>query len=386
MSADVPAIIRKECRSAIAVKIMSIIFKGDKMSSRSIATKMYELYHGVADNIMAQIDMFMTPSGIYVIMFEKKYKTITGSSDQQAMNYILNKNLFILDNDYYLDRHLTKQIMECKTPEVVSGLVSGRNLYDIGHAAIANNKKALAFLKMMDEVEALTPYGVEYTSGNTEAEVKIKLLQMMYVVVKKNKNQNNNDDDPTESTSDNIIHDASVEKTRPRDWYYNGWFAFCMFGPFVPEQDRVTIIETGGKKSDTDIENGRKEQRKQKKIADNSLRDNDVNNKRGLSYQMKLGVASLELKAEDLSSQKREQKLLALKFTLEATQQDIERADKRAFAFAPNDLKDPLWKKVFELESESTNIKQEIKNMAMSSSPPPKRTKISNEDSPSAKN
>jgi hypothetical protein len=53
--------------------------------------------------------------------------------------------------------------------------------------------------------------------------------------------------------------------SRPTGWYFNGWFAFCMFGPFVVESERVTTIEPGGVVADSNVKNGRTEQRNKKR-------------------------------------------------------------------------------------------------------------------------
>jgi hypothetical protein len=49
-----------------------------------------------------------------------------------------------------------------------------------------------------------------------------------------------------------------------------------------------------------------------KKKESNDVRDNDSTNKRGVSMQMKLGIAQLEMKSEDLIAQGKERKMMAL--------------------------------------------------------------------------
>ena len=388
---DIPANIRKECRCVMAYKCYSIIFKGPTLSSRDLSKKMFELFHGVAGSICAQTDMMMNPSRVYEIMFEKRYRVVTGS-DTQALSLVLDRNMFSLDHDYYLGSHIQKDIIESRTNDIKKGVVSGRNLASIASKANANNKKALAFLTMMPEVDEITPFGVQYMSGISEAEIKILVLQHMYVILKGKEDSGPNDDDVAEETDADAdagvdiidtTDTATIVKTRPHNWYYNGWFAFCMFGPFVPEADRLKIITTGGSKDDTNKANGRKEQRKKKKQEDDDQRERDGINPRGLSFQMKLGIAQIEMKTEDLNVQKKDRNLMALSCALSSAQQSLDRVENRANKHCSHhDTNNPLWQKVDELEKEITYLQQQIKAIATVASPPPKRTKLTLEQSP----
>jgi hypothetical protein len=128
---------------------------------------------------------------------------------------------------------------------------------------MANMKKTLEILSMWPEVALLTPLGVEYKSGITEEEVKQKLLQSMFIELRGKEDLNNNAVSPdvvvgveaavegaSTVTAQALLHLADgvipTVITRPTGWYIYGWFAFCMFGPFVVESDRVTIIELCG--------------------------------------------------------------------------------------------------------------------------------------------
>ena len=121
---DIPANIRKECRCVMAYKAYSIIFKGSTLSSRDLSKKMFELFHGVAGSICDQTDMMMNPSSVYEIMFEKRYRVVTGS-DTQALSLVLDRNMFSLDHDYYLGSHIQKDIIESRTNDIKKGVVSG---------------------------------------------------------------------------------------------------------------------------------------------------------------------------------------------------------------------------------------------------------------------
>jgi hypothetical protein len=160
-------------------------------------------------------------------------------------------------------------MLESKTVKQSRGLVSGRNLHSVAMMAMANMKKALAILTLMPEVESLTPVGVAYKSGISEGEVKLKLLQLMFVELRGK--EDIGDEDDADVTAAEVVPVADVI-TRPSGWYFNGWFAFCMFGPFVVEASRVTIFEVGGTAADSNVTNGRAEQRKKNKQEGNEER------------------------------------------------------------------------------------------------------------------
>jgi hypothetical protein len=134
---------------------------------------------------------------------------------------------------------------------------------------------------------------------------------------------------------------------------------------------------------DSNTNNGRKEQRKQQKKDQDELRDKDVNNKRGFSIMSKIGIANLEMKAEDLHGQKKDRDLMALKISLDAIQKNLERLENRAKQFSVSyDKDDPLWKQIAALEKDSKEIEDMIKAMVTNQSPPPKRTKFTHYESP----
>lgn len=166
--------VRKELRQVMGVKALSILFKGGTHASRDLYELMYDYYHGT-DTICSQLDLFMNTSGIYEVMFQKHYQCVTGS-DEQAEKLVLNKDMFQLDHDYFLNTEIKKPLLQQKTKNPPYVLISGRQLHDNAMDAFANMKKAKAFLTMMPEVKALCDWGVDYHTGHSEAEVKIKII------------------------------------------------------------------------------------------------------------------------------------------------------------------------------------------------------------------
>jgi hypothetical protein len=113
---EVPAIIRKELRSIMAVKILSIIFKNSKTTTRNIHKLMYQLYHGITNNICPQTDMLVAGNGVYEPMFEKSITVVTNATaSQPPVTLVLNKNCLQLNTDYVVGQHINKIMLESKT-------------------------------------------------------------------------------------------------------------------------------------------------------------------------------------------------------------------------------------------------------------------------------
>jgi hypothetical protein len=62
---------------------------------------------------------------------------------------------------------------------------------------------------------------------------------------------------PTILSETEDVRLVTPAKSRPYGWFFSGWFAFCLFGPFVEENQRLTIFAEGGNKQDSLKINGR---------------------------------------------------------------------------------------------------------------------------------
>ena len=394
---EMPAIIRKEIRNCIVVKMMSLVYRCNKMTCRKIYALLSDYFHGT-NVIKLHLDQCLNKEGCYSPMFSSSTFTVTDS--QASCNVVnstktLNKEMFCLTTDYVIGKHIVKSVLESKTAKAASGLVSGRMLSDISILVLKNAKKTLAFLKLMPEVVALTPYGVELKSGISEEECKLKLLQLMYTSLKgkddfdegdelDNGDKNNNNNLPG-ATSNTIDEHNNNESIRPLDWYYPGWMAFCLFGPFVVECDRLTILDPSSTKNDTNVSNGRAKQRLQDKLENDVARHKDMTNKRGISYELKLGIANMEIKEEILKQHQKDRKILQLNSAIQIMQQNIDRSENRAKQYCTTyDTTNELWKVVVEYKNESKKLQKELAEV-VAYSPPSKRTRIFDSPSPNSK-
>jgi hypothetical protein len=313
---QIPANIRQELRSCISVKSLSIIFKSTKMSIRQIHEKMFLLFHGTSE-VYAHVDQLLHGKGPYEVLFEKKTILATNSIIDSAVSLVLNKDKLLLDCNYEVGKHIVKSTLESTTFKVGSPLVSGRTLHAQGLRCLKNMKKALAVLMTLPEVDAVTSMGLELKSGISEAEVKVRLLDLMYIELKGKTDVPDEDELETVQTHEDVIdvtdvttipREFEVDVTncvvdlteRPIGWFFNGWFAFCLFGPFAKELDRITLLIATGTKADNSKKNGRLAARDLLKKENDDNRLTDHKHDRGMSLSYKLGIAGLEIKSQDL--------------------------------------------------------------------------------------
>ena len=102
---QLPANIRQEIRSCIAVWVLSTMYKMNKMTTRMIFEKMFSMYHGTTD-IYSHGDQLLKASGPYETMFEKRIGTVCTSTPTSAVSLVLNKQMFLLEVDCLFGKHI----------------------------------------------------------------------------------------------------------------------------------------------------------------------------------------------------------------------------------------------------------------------------------------
>ena len=149
----------------------------------------------------------------------------------------------------------------------------------------------------------------------------------MYVELrgKAGRDENDDEDDAPVKSTINDSDQVSDNIVCRNGWYFTGLFAFCMFGPFVPKYDRVNLFETGGTSSDNIIENGQNHVRLQKKMDNEQM--NDKINVCGESFDMKLGMAIIEVKQKNIHLQKKERKILGINSQIQLVQKKLEQME-----------------------------------------------------------
>lgn len=338
---------RRQIRSCATIRAYSLLFRLGSLKVRDQATKMYELFHGT-ESIYGQIQQLLDRKGPYAGLFEEKVSVVIDSTPASNTAKHVLRSDFLFNKEYVLGTNLlVKERLECTGMDPKTGLVPGRTLMVEARDCMLNMKKALAVLGTMPEVDQLTSTGVVYKSGNSEEEVKLKLLQLMYTELVYEK----------EKTKEKVV---STE--RPSDWYFKGWVAFCVFGPFVDEEQRLPLIEVGSTKEDTKVENGRKATREKEKNKEKDfVRLNDNVHEKGLSLNNRLQMDALDLKSKEIGNQKKNRQLTALLGTIQCAERSYARALDLAKQFCPQpDRENEEWKEVFEIKAELKRLNAEL--------------------------
>jgi hypothetical protein len=144
-----------------------------------------------------------------------------------------------------------------------------------------------------------------------------------------------------------------------------------LYGPFVQEKQRLSIFEKAGNIKDTMKVNGCAAKRKMEKKQADILRNTADKNDCGVSTEMKLGFASLEMKSKELImksnvfiQQKKEGNMMAINCAITVSQRNIDRAEVRALRHCPEyDASNSLWKTVIELENKSKLLESQIQTL-----------------------
>ena len=111
---------------------------------------------------------------------------------------------------------------------------------------------------------------------------------------------------------------------RPVNLFFNGWYAFLLYGPFAPPNKLINFIKLGD--PNKDVSNGRAALRAEE------AKDNKV----GLKEQ--IALASLDQQAHRNVQTRKEAQLISIKMQLDIVGRQIERADKKADKAKVEDL------------------------------------------------
>ena len=297
-------------------------------------------------------------------------------------------------------------------------LVSGRNLLDMAKKGTANYRKALSFavkkfdLEKMDVIESgnsiddvieyvrcemyklLTKDDVikkktivldgddelddskdledEYlseiknTSSNESSKKKAsnKVSNKAESVINNNEKNDGNSSSSVatkksdeEQQNDSSNEDIDCKLIPPKDWYFQSWFSFLMYGPFVSKDKRLALLEiTDAAKN---VGKSRNEKRKAGKLEKDAKRVADNVADRGFSTDQKLQLELIGLSRISTTDRSRESRLMGLCVQEQALTKQIDRAEKIAEKLAPNDMENmnnKWWKKVYTLIQQQEEI------------------------------
>lgn len=373
-----PAVIRDELRRVIAVKAMAIIYSKGQMTQRTMYSVIDKLYHGAKEKqIIAQVDQLINCRSPYSTLFEKRHDLVTGTGAAavQVNCFVLKSDICRLDTPIILGRDVTKELLERTSFKKDSALITGKTLVRVAQDSLRNIKKALALISTLDAVQSFTGEGIVCKSGHTELDVKEQLLDKMYELLQgKMTAMEDDDDDIIDGGEEN---DATKSILRPSSWFFSGWFALVIFGPFAEQKDRLTLLEIGQSLDDKKKKSSRAASRvveaKQKDVerANNIGIDSSITH-RGIktttAFTQQVSLANLAVKKEEQEQAEKDSRVFTINAEMKSQTSKIERLERRALQYnIPYDITHKLWQDI--QESENRLVELEKKLAKISSSP-----------------
>jgi hypothetical protein len=117
---------------------------------------------------------------------------------------------------------------------------------------------------------------------------------------------------------------------RPVNWFFNGWYAFLLYGPFAPPDKQINFIKLGD--PNKDVSNGRAALRAKEAKDNNEQRARDTGRYKDdpkVGLKERIALASLDEQAHRDVQTRKEAQLISIKMQLEVVGRQIERADKK---------------------------------------------------------
>ena len=185
-------------------------------------------------------------------------------------------------------------------------------------------------------------------------------------------------DNPTKSSvEDNVENSKSIKekekKTKeiqttkeipPPGWFFPSWFSFISYGPFVPKDNRLPLLEISDASKKTT--KSRAEKRKANKVEKDAKRVNDTQFERGFSTDQKVQLEMLGLQRQSTTDRGRESILMGLCVQEGVIAKQIDQAERMASQFALDAVDDPnnkWWKKLNDLILKQETIVIEMANL-----------------------
>jgi hypothetical protein len=225
------------------------------------------------------------------------------------------------------EESITVAVLESKTFKTTE-LTTGRNLLDTARNATRNIKKLISLL--LPKLD----HGKPKLSGQTMEQVLEEVREEMWTLLKGkvyvdstagatvgNNNLSGSDDDDEA---------AAEQSSLLSNWTPIGWMAFLAFGPTSESGADLPVFTLGDPKVSGPTGNkadfGRKAHRKKEAKQKEQERQNAPNGSRGLSFDQKLGLATLSLKQKQLKQEKRQERNMAGAMELNLLKGKIDRA------------------------------------------------------------
>jgi hypothetical protein len=302
--------IRDEIRKLMAIHGMYKLYRKPQMTQKSMFQFLEDQFHGNdAAGIVSQVSQVVNGLPPYNALYKKQTDIVTNSSvssSASVTSLVLKKEISQSEAVIIAGRDITVSVLE-NTTKTSKELVKGRKLFNDANTALKNIRKAWAVLKDLPEV-SFVDNEIEYKSGVTAEEVKGKLLDGMHQLLKGKTSLDKNNKE--EEDEDNTAINNFADQPRPAGWFFQGWMAFLLFGPFADEKERLDLISIGGHHEDRNKSSSRRACKKadaelKQKHRDagngcaNGAKTQDIT--RGVSVTNQIGLATFDVKKQEIA-------------------------------------------------------------------------------------
>ena len=183
---------------------------------------------------------------------------------------------------------------------------------------------------------------------------------------------NNSHNPPSSSDTNNNLNIQSKDTDKvgsnegnqldiPNEWFFPGWFSFLSFGPFVPKEKRLSLLEISD--ASKVVTKSRAEKRKADKIEKDLKRRNNVMNDRGYNTDQMLQLQLINIQRNKETDISRESMLVGLSIQESALSRQIQQAEDRAICLCPDDKQTHSsvhWKRVDALIKRQFEVMEKI--------------------------
>jgi hypothetical protein len=351
---DISASLRNELRRLSSLKILAYLYTKPSMKKGEQEELMKNCFHGNREKgIASHLMMLVRGEGEYADLYDRTINVVTDphAPASSVNSLVLKPELHRSDKTIIAGRHISEQTLQKTSFKSTAPLISGRNLLSAGNEALRTVKKAISIAKPL-----LNEDGSPKDSGTTHADIIRTVLDEMYATLS---GRRSIDDEAEDDANDEAADEAEDGRQRPNDWFFNGWFAFLLFGPMAPPNKRLDLFLTGNPANDGNHKSSGRSAFRQRDAEDKEKERSQggSSDRGGLTMRDRISLANLDLQKLAQAQSKKEAKIIALKLQSEMLSRQIERAEKRGDQ-----------EKVESLEEQETSLYEE---MARLSAPSP---------------
>jgi hypothetical protein len=398
--------LRDEIRKVMAIHGLWKIYRKSQMKQKDIHIFLEDIFHGNTKlNIVSQVTQVVKG----LAPFDRLYTTQTDQvvcanvdASSNGTSLVLKSDLSRSETIIIAGRDITQTVLE-RTTFTKPLLMKGRKLFTDANVALKNIRKALGVLKNIPGVTFVDDE-LQYASGLSEEDIKERLLDAMHQLLNgktsvedksdvsdlvADEEEENNDPSSTETNTESNDEPVGVVLVRPPGWFFQGWMAFVLFGPFAEPAYRLDLFTIGTHPDDGKAALSRKALRKaaaeikdEQRLANINKRSDDCT--RGISQvtqaNMEMRNKEIRIREQEMSNNEREGIMLNLHIQLNSLNRVLERAEVRASNCTTNfDSNHYLWQKVIQVENEIDEINMKMKYIMEKTTAgecPPKRARV----------